>query len=313
MVTKPVGRNVNPIFNATLIVEDLAIHDRLRFVVRDIGLLQEVHAGGFGPRNVASGSVPAEEDFKGWLELTPEAHVPDNNGGPLMLLEVRIREASAWPGESTVADRVGVFEGVVGGESGCGSVGGGESSGGGVSCGGGISEQALRGGGFMPAPPCAPPSMEPEPEEYRSCGVPGSFAPAEKPATDSGQAQPAPQPATDSGQAQPAPATGSGQAQPAMDSDPIPASWGEVPPPRPNFNISPFSISDETWTFYKKGQLEDCLLRMSAMVCIGCRGKCAALVELSCRGKLVAVAQRAWQFCSVVVSSNSSTSTRYSY
>ena len=248
----PVGRNVNPIFNATLIVEDLAIHDRLRFVVRDIGLLHEVHAGGFGPRNVASGSVPAE-DFEGWLELTPEAHVPDN-GGPLMLLEVRIREASAWPGESTIADRVGVFEGVVGGESGCGSVGGGESSGGGVSCGGGISKQALRGG-FMPAPPCAP-SMEPEPEESRSCGVPGSVPPAGKPATDSGQAQPAP-------------ATGSGQAQPAMDSDRIPGFWGEVPPPRPNFvNLSPFSISDETWTFYKKGQLEDSLIRMSIMCSI---------------------------------------------
>ena len=289
-MTKPVGRNVNPIFNATFIVEDLAIHDRLRFVVRDIGLLQNEHVGGFGPRNVASGSVPAE-DYKGWLELTPEAHVP-GNGGPVMLLEVRIREASAWPGVGAVADRVGVFEGVVGGESGCGSVGGGESSGGGVSCGGGISEQALRGG-FMPAPPCAPPPVEPEPEEYRGHGVPVSFHPKLNPAPDSGKAQPAPQPApqpaTDSGQAQPAPATGSGQAQPAMDSDRIPG-----PPPRPNFNLSPFCISDETWTFYKKGQLEDCLLRMSAMVCIGCRGKCAALVELSCRGKLVAVAQRAW-------------------
>ena len=57
-MTKPVARVVNPIFNTTFIVEGLAESDRLGFVVRDIGLLQEVHMGGFGPRNVASGSVP---------------------------------------------------------------------------------------------------------------------------------------------------------------------------------------------------------------------------------------------------------------
>ena len=100
---------MNPVFNtANIIVQDLASYDRLGFVVRDIGLLQEAHLGGFGPQTVASGSM-AVEDFSGWLELSPAVDVP-GNGGPVMLLEVKVREATTWPSEGSVADRVGVFE-----------------------------------------------------------------------------------------------------------------------------------------------------------------------------------------------------------
>ena len=106
----PVPRVVNPVFQTTIVLEDMVEHDRLVIKLRDVGVLREAHIGGFGPRDVAVTSVPLR-DFAGWLELTPEVEVA-GNGGPVMFLDVKVRPTSGWPGEGFAADRLGVFGGV---------------------------------------------------------------------------------------------------------------------------------------------------------------------------------------------------------
>ena len=226
---------VNPVFNtANIIVQDLASYDRLGFVVRDIGLLQETHLGGFGPQTVASASMPVE-DFSGWLELSPAVDVP-GNGGPVMLLEVKVREATTWPSEGSVADRVGVFESA------------------GVGDGVGVSQlrcssssesgQALQGVQLTvpsaPAAHMAPAAdMVPEPEVM--------------PEPEMASAEVA---EVASASAEVASASRSGGVPRSADDAGIPAFWGDL-----RWQI--FHIPEETWSFYKTGQLADMLIRMS--------------------------------------------------
>ena len=94
-------RVVNPVFQTTIVLEDMVEHDRLVIKVRDVGMLQEAHIGGFGPRDVAGTSVPLR-DFAGWLELTPEVEVA-GNGGPVMCLVITVRPTGFD------ADRLGVI------------------------------------------------------------------------------------------------------------------------------------------------------------------------------------------------------------
>ena len=96
-----VPRVLNPIFNATLVFESLSEEGRLQIVLRDTGLLHEAHVGGFGPRVIATTSLPMA-DFAGWIELTPMSDIP-NNGGPVMLLDMKVRAMTPWPAEGFVA------------------------------------------------------------------------------------------------------------------------------------------------------------------------------------------------------------------
>jgi len=203
--TKPVPRTVNPLFHAMVIVEDMADQDRLQFTVRDIGLLQESHMGGFGPRDIASISVPLQ-DFAGWLELTPLQEVP-GNGGPVMLVDIKVRKTSAWPGEGFAADRLGLF-------------GGGDGI-------GGSGSQALAG--FEPNAPAEEPPVEepqpgePEPEELRCRGVSTSN---EQPVQQPPVQQPQPP-------LPPGPLQGWQQQQPQPLQQPQPQAERQQQPPQP--------------------------------------------------------------------------------
>jgi len=103
-----VPRSINPQINATVILENVRENDRLRFELRDQAWLQESHLGGFGPRDVASASLPVE-DFDGWMELRPVVELP-NNGWPVMQLTVKVRPSTSWPSEGFAGDRVALFE-----------------------------------------------------------------------------------------------------------------------------------------------------------------------------------------------------------
>ena len=81
----------------------------MRVVLRDIGLLTQSHAGGvFGPQDIATASLGVV-DFAGWVEMGPSAEVAWN-GGPVILVEVKVCETGVWPGAGFAADLVDVFE-----------------------------------------------------------------------------------------------------------------------------------------------------------------------------------------------------------
>lgn len=111
MSTRLIPRQVNPIWNAQVMVQGLQKFDRLQFMIKDVGLLQESHALGFGPRVVASRSVPVDQgDYNGWLELDPSDDI-QHNGQPLLAVEIKfVRERNDWPTPGIVDHRISVLE-----------------------------------------------------------------------------------------------------------------------------------------------------------------------------------------------------------
>ena len=193
-------RAVNPQINSTIIAEDLNADDRLMFTVRDIGLLQDQHMGGFGPKDVASAPLPVE-DFAGWLELMPAVDVPAN-GGPVMHVELKVRETGMWPSSGFAADRLGLFQPPP------------------------ETQQAL--GGFMSTASCDAELMPTAPSP--SIGVPAS---EEGGVIDS-----------------------CNETHPAGD-----LRW-------PDLRWQTFCVPEATWSFYKKGQMEELLIGMSQRCCL---------------------------------------------
>lgn len=89
--TKSTSREVNPIWNSTMTLVDLQESDRLHVVLKDTGMFRESYLGGaIGPRVLASTSLGVGDDFEGFLELTPEAAIP-NNGRPVLQVSVRFK------------------------------------------------------------------------------------------------------------------------------------------------------------------------------------------------------------------------------
>ena len=80
---------MNPVFNALLVLENVTDEDRLHFQIRDTGLVAMDRLGGLlGPRIIANTSLAVGPSYEGYLELSPEKHIP-GNGPPL--LEVKVR------------------------------------------------------------------------------------------------------------------------------------------------------------------------------------------------------------------------------
>ena len=80
---------VNPTFNSQLpALQDLGPFDRVEIKVRDYGLLSAT-VGSFGPKVIASASIPVGPDFDGFLEL--EA-VDQSYGNPVVRISVRFMD-----------------------------------------------------------------------------------------------------------------------------------------------------------------------------------------------------------------------------
>ena len=87
-ITPAVARDVNPIWNHTVIVEKITMSDAIKFTVRDVGMVSTAFAH-LGPVDVCSCSFALSRgDFEGYLEMVPSQDVRQN-GWPI--LEVSIR------------------------------------------------------------------------------------------------------------------------------------------------------------------------------------------------------------------------------
>ena len=110
-VTKQTPCQINPIWNSSVVLENLSLHDRVFFQVKDFGMLSESHLGGMlGPRGVASTSMKVGEAFNGFLELEPATEIP-MNGSPLLQVVVRFSQVSVYgmPGLGDTDVLAGVF------------------------------------------------------------------------------------------------------------------------------------------------------------------------------------------------------------
>ncbi len=169
----PVAREINPVFNSTLVVPDVLGGQRLELRVKDIGIMTEQHFGGrLGPVVIARCTFPVGEDINGFLELVPVREVP-RNGAPLVQLTARFREIGALAGNTSAL--VEVWEQPLG--SGVPALGQGSQPT------APLPEQAMRGADVEPAaekepePLAAPASSSSAP--FRGSGVfavaPGVF------------------------------------------------------------------------------------------------------------------------------------------
>ena len=87
-ITPALARDVNPIWNHTVIVEKITMSDAIKFTVRDVGMVSTAFAH-LGPVDVCCCSYALSRgDFEGFLEMIP-SHAVRNNGWPV--LEVSIR------------------------------------------------------------------------------------------------------------------------------------------------------------------------------------------------------------------------------
>ena len=82
-------RDVNPMFNVVLVLDDVCAEDRLQFQIKDRGLISVDRLGWFlGPRIIANTSLPVGPSFEGFLELSTEKQIL-GNGPPLLQVKVR--------------------------------------------------------------------------------------------------------------------------------------------------------------------------------------------------------------------------------
>lgn len=155
-----VPREINPMLNCSIMMEEVSKDDRLSVAIRDIGMLAESHLmGTFGPKILATASIPVE-DFAGFLELQANSVIA-NNGNPLLQLEVKARELSEWPLQGHAMDRTSLLGTGV------------ESD---------LSSSACSGGPQPSAPPLVLQPTEPSPEPASASPMPPWTAVAGAPA-----------------------------------------------------------------------------------------------------------------------------------
>ena len=74
-----------------VMLQDVEATDMIQFMVKDVGMFQESHVGGIGPKLLASGSMKLCE-FQGFLPLEPAKEIA-GQGGPI--LEISMRHSPA--------------------------------------------------------------------------------------------------------------------------------------------------------------------------------------------------------------------------
>ena len=83
----PVRREVNPLINAMLVLEDLEDTDVMKVQVKDIGMFNSSHfMGSVGPQVIASTTVAVKEEVDGYFELSP---INAFYGPPVIHMKVR--------------------------------------------------------------------------------------------------------------------------------------------------------------------------------------------------------------------------------
>jgi hypothetical protein len=93
MYSTAVTRDVNPIFNCSVVLTNTAKSDPIRIAMIDYGVFQSNHVGGLGPFEVCSTTIGTESDFDGFLVLAPARQVKDQ-GCPVVQMSCRLPEIS---------------------------------------------------------------------------------------------------------------------------------------------------------------------------------------------------------------------------
>ena len=109
--TVPVRRDVNPLINAMLILEDLEDTEVMQVQVKDIGVFKDSHAMGLvGPQVIASTTVAVKQEVDGYLELTPIKWLA-LNGAPVIHMKVRWSKIGAGlPTPGSTLSLVGAWQ-----------------------------------------------------------------------------------------------------------------------------------------------------------------------------------------------------------
>jgi hypothetical protein len=98
--TAAIPRDINPVFNATLVLTGLPGEHRLELRLKDIGMMVQEHFGGrLGPMIIAMCSLPTGEDISGFVDLVPVREVA-GNGVPVLQLMARFREVGGLLGNT---------------------------------------------------------------------------------------------------------------------------------------------------------------------------------------------------------------------
>ena len=86
--SRQVPRDINVVFNSSLVIAANCVDERLNIDLKDVAVVQESSAFGFGPRLVARVTVPLR-DFDGWVDLVPAAEV-GMCAPPVLQIAVRV-------------------------------------------------------------------------------------------------------------------------------------------------------------------------------------------------------------------------------
>ena len=103
--TAAVPRDINPVFNSTLVLAGLPGGHRLELRLKDIGMMIQEHFGGrLGPMIIATCSLATGEDIAGYVDLVPVREVA-GNGVPVLQLTARFREVGGLLGNTAALVR----------------------------------------------------------------------------------------------------------------------------------------------------------------------------------------------------------------
>ena len=107
--TREAAREVNLTFNSVVAVPNVTSAERLQLSVIDVAMVQQP-ALGFGPKLLASTNIALEDDFDGWIDLTPTV-VISGCGPPVIQLSVRIVKfgGNEVPGVGNTQALTGIF------------------------------------------------------------------------------------------------------------------------------------------------------------------------------------------------------------
>jgi hypothetical protein len=104
-----VHRDINPVWRASVVIEDIELSDKLKFTIVDSGLLSESHFGGLmGPKLVASAIMNVGQNFDGLLEMTP-VHGVEGNLGPALRVSANFMLAGKIPAEGNTSVLASMF------------------------------------------------------------------------------------------------------------------------------------------------------------------------------------------------------------
>ena len=98
---------MNLTLNSVVVVPNLTSAERLQLSVIDVAVVQQP-ALGFGPKLLASTSISLEDDFDGWIDLTPTVDI-SGCGPPVLQLSVRIVKFGEVPGVGNTQALKGIF------------------------------------------------------------------------------------------------------------------------------------------------------------------------------------------------------------